>query len=107
MGGDYEIRESLRRRIQYPNRADSWWQMRHDPVARMSQEDYIAILFDDLGFTGEQRRAWLKAEYGVKYPDELTKQGKHEVIEKLKVMKLDRAAAPAREEESGLLDFGE
>ena len=53
----------------------------------MSQEEYIAILFNDLEFDGKQRRAWLQEEFGVNYPDELTTRDKSALIDRLKSMK--------------------
>lgn len=53
----------------------------------MNQDEYIAILFNDCGFTGEQRRAWLQAEYGYRHSDELKPWEKSKVIDRLKVIK--------------------
>lgn len=51
----------------------------------MSQDEYIAILFADCGYsTSAQRRGWLRLRYGKSYPDELTTAQKHRVIEELK-----------------------
>jgi hypothetical protein len=55
----------------------------------MTQDQYIAILFDDCDFTGPARRAWLQLEYGVKYSDELTGAQRHGLIERLKKLKAD------------------
>lgn len=59
----------------------------HRRKLRVSQDEYLAILFHDNGFTLSQQRAYLKAEYGVKYVDELTVNQKSEVITTLKIMK--------------------
>lgn len=61
----------------------------------MSQEEYIAILFNDLGFDSAARRVWLKLEFGHSYPDELNAQTKHQVIERLKLMKEDQGGGDA------------
>ena len=53
----------------------------------MSQEDHIAILFNDLGFDSKARRVWLRVEFGVMYPDQLTMAEKSAVIDRLKEMK--------------------
>lgn len=55
----------------------------------MTQEEYLEILFQDLGFSGIQRKIWLESEYGVRYTDELNKQMKSSLINRLKEMKED------------------
>ena len=74
----------------------------------MTQVEYIEILFGDCGFDGPQRRAWLRAEYGRAYADELPPAHKHQVIERLKALKAaQRDAEKARADDaSGTLDFG-
>ena len=66
----------------------------------MSQDEYIAILFIDTGFDGPARRAWLQLNYGHRYSDELTAAEKHDVIERLKVIKENgRPPAPVEDDE--------
>jgi hypothetical protein len=55
------------------------------PQSKMSQEEYIAILFNDLGYiTSARRRDWLRLRYNKSYADELTTAQKSKVIEELK-----------------------
>lgn len=63
----------------------------------MSQDEYLAILFNDVGYSGEQRRAWLRAEYGVAYTDSLTVNQKRFLIDRLKQMKANQREAIDRE----------
>lgn len=57
-------------------------------MSQMSQEDCIAILFIDCGYsTGAQRRGWLHLHFGKKYADELTTAQKSKAIEQLKTEK--------------------
>lgn len=100
------------RRIQYPRKDERIWDLwatdaRLEWPEEMSQEEYIEILFADCGFTGTQKRAWLRAEYGKAYPDELPWSTKSKIIERLKALKAaQRDAAQARAAEaSGTLDF--
>jgi hypothetical protein len=54
----------------------------------MTQDQYLAILFDDCGFSGPQRRDFISLRYnGKKYTDELTSMEKHELIVDLKERK--------------------
>lgn len=55
------------------------------PGSKMSQDEYIAILFADCGYdTAAQRRGWLRLRYNKSYADELTTAQKSKVIEELK-----------------------
>ena len=55
------------------------------PGSKMSQDEYIAILFADCGYaTSAQRRGWLRLRYNKSYADELTTAQKSKVIEELK-----------------------
>jgi hypothetical protein len=56
----------------------------------MTQDEYIAILFDDLGFDSRNRKAFLEEYYGVQYVDELPKSKKSELISQLKEQKDER-----------------
>jgi hypothetical protein len=49
--------------------------------------DYIAILFDDLGFTGRQRKDFIWLRYRKEYADELVGRQKSAIIDELKEMK--------------------
>jgi hypothetical protein len=63
----------------------------------MTQDEYIAILFDDCGFNGAQRRDFLGSRYdGRRYADQLTAAEKHGLIEDLKERK---PIPPAAEKE--------
>lgn len=53
----------------------------------MTQDEYIAILFNDLGFDSLNRKALLEENYGVQYVDELPKVKKSELISYLKDQK--------------------
>jgi hypothetical protein len=57
--------------------------------ATQAQQDYLAILFIDCGFTRQQRNAWLSGETGkdIHYLDDLSKAEAHSMIDKLKEMK--------------------
>jgi hypothetical protein len=46
----------------------------------MTQDDYILILFNNLGFDLLTRRSFLEDNYGVSYVDELPKVKKSELI---------------------------
>ncbi len=55
------------------------------PDSKMTQEQYIAILFIDCGYdTASQRRGWLQKRFRVSYADELTTACKSRAIELLK-----------------------
>lgn len=105
------LTHSLSRSIQYPVKDNRiWWDLyptdeRLDWRFDLSQDEYIEILFIDCGFSGSQKRAWLLAEYGVKYTDELAVYRKHLLIERLKAMKAEgrEPAAPREDTESGSL----
>ena len=60
---------------------------------RMTQEEYLQILFNDLGFDRAARNAWLSDKMGqeVRYLDDpvLTKRIKSMLIDELKQMKED------------------
>lgn len=62
----------------------------------MTREEYLEVLFDDLGFTREQRNAYLTAETGrkVRYLDDLEGAEQSRFIEALKKMKEDRKFTP-------------
>ena len=53
----------------------------------MTQQEYIEILFHDLGFNQEQKRIYLESEYSVKHIDELNPRLKSHLITVLKEMK--------------------
>lgn len=53
----------------------------------ISQKDYAEILFNDLGFSPEQRRIWLRDQYGTMWLDELQPGQLSKVIEELKERK--------------------
>lgn len=56
--------------------------------SKMTQEEYIAILFLDCGYTTTaQRKGWLQLRYRKSYADELTVAQKSKVIEELKTEK--------------------
>jgi hypothetical protein len=57
---------------------------------RMSQDDYILVLFNDLEFSEKGRCSYLTSEYGKPYIDELKSTQKHFLIDRLKQMKEDR-----------------
>lgn len=51
----------------------------------MSQEEYIAILFNDCGYdTAAQRKGWLQKRFEVNFADELTARERSMAIEQLK-----------------------
>jgi hypothetical protein len=56
-----------------------------------AQQDYLALLFIDCGFTRHQRNVWLSAETGkdIHYLDDLSTAEAHTLIDKLKEMKED------------------
>jgi len=56
-------------------------------MSKMSQTDYIAILFVDLNMDTKMRKAWLKAEFGKEHADELTITQCSMCIDRLKEMK--------------------
>lgn len=62
-----------------------------DPATKKQQE-FLQILFDDLGYTRTQRNAWLKAETGreVHYLDQLTKAEATKFISEFKETKESR-----------------
>ncbi len=62
----------------------------------MTQDNFIEILFDGLGFSSSQKRAWLAAEYGVKYADGLSVEKKSALIDRLKKMRDDKQEATSR-----------
>ncbi len=54
----------------------------------MSQEEYLAILFNDCGYdTAAQRKGWLQLRYQKNFPDELTVAQKSDAIDQLKYEK--------------------
>lgn len=55
----------------------------------MNREEYLQILFDDLGFTRDQRNAWLSKETGrkIRYLDDLSGAEQSGCLDKLKAMK--------------------
>ena len=68
----------------------------------MTQDTYLAILFDDLGFSVKGRKGWLKAEYGVEYVDELLPLEKSRAIERLKEMKETRKGENLEYDDDGI-----
>lgn len=65
----------------------------------MTQVEYVAILFDDVGFTGQQRRDFLAARFnGRRYADELSKSELHNLIDELKERKPKPVAVEKDEE---------
>ena len=66
----------------------------------MSQLEYIAILFADLGYdTAAQRRGWLEKRFGVGYPDELGTAQRSRVIDMLKEEKEPTANGRSEDED--------
>ena len=65
-------------------------------TATPAQQDYLASLFIDCGFTRLQRNAWLSAETGkdVHYLDELSKAEASRLIDQLIEMKEGRRGVP-------------
>jgi hypothetical protein len=59
-------------------------------MGKITQDKYIEILFNDLGFNLVQRKDLLRSRYGCRYSDELPKSVKSEVIGKLKELKEDK-----------------
>jgi len=55
----------------------------------MDQKTFIDILFNDCGFDGPGRRAWLQREYGVRYADTLSVAERSRLIARLKNLKSD------------------
>jgi hypothetical protein len=53
----------------------------------MTQDEYILILFNDLGFDSFTKRAFLEENYGVSYVDELPTVKKSDLITYLKDQK--------------------
>ncbi len=54
-------------------------------MSKMTQEEFIAILFSDLNYdTAAQRKGWLQLRFQVNFPDELTVTQKSRAIEMLK-----------------------
>ena len=60
--------------------------------ATAAQTNFLEILFRDLGFTRQQRNAWITREVGrqVGYLDDLTRGEASALIGLLKAMKEDR-----------------
>lgn len=57
-------------------------------MPKMSQLEFIQILFDDLHFNAaSQRKAWLHMRYQKNYADELTVAEASDAIDKLKAQK--------------------
>jgi hypothetical protein len=66
----------------------------------MTQDEYLAILFNDCGFTGAQRRDFLGLRFGGRrYTDTLTIGEKHALIEDLKERKFGPLAIQREEDE--------
>lgn len=57
------------------------------PKPVMSQEDFLQILFDGLGYNRLQRNAWCTGYVGrpIKYLDELSRKEKHDMITLLRL----------------------
>lgn len=57
----------------------------------MTQEQYIAILFDDCGFSSAvDRKNFIYRRFQRNYPDELTTKEKSQLIDSLKEIKADK-----------------
>lgn len=56
----------------------------------MTQDEYIEILFIDLGFSPSQKRAWLKDKYNAAYTDTMSTAQKTHIIHRLKLWKDQR-----------------
>lgn len=54
------------------------------PAATKPQQKYLRSLFDDHGYTSEQRKAKLQLDFGVSYIDELTISEASQLIDELK-----------------------
>lgn len=69
--------------------------------ATQAQQDYLAVLFIDCGFTRLQRNAWLSDETGkdIHHLDDLSTAEAHACIDKLKEMKEGRRGVPDLEDE--------
>ena len=50
----------------------------------MTQVEYLAILFDDCGYSATQRRGWLDLRFGAQFTDELTRWQCSQAIAMLK-----------------------
>ena len=68
----------------------------------MTQDEYLAILFDDNGFTSAQRRDFLGLRFGRRYVDELTASEKHALIEDLKARKVQPLPEDKEDEDAEL-----
>ncbi len=56
--------------------------------SKMTQEEYIAILFADCGYnTARQRKGWLQLRFGKDFADELTPAQRSKAIDELKTEK--------------------
>jgi hypothetical protein len=73
------------------NHGESW------TLKEMTQDEFIAILFDDLGFTAKQRKDYLKREYGVQYADELPVSARSRLITDLKGKKENGKSETAKD----------
>lgn len=57
-------------------------------MSKMTQEEFIAILFQDCGYTtAVQRKGWLQLRFGRDFPDELETYQKTDAISQLKAEK--------------------
>ncbi len=66
-------------------------------MSKMTQEEFIAILFTDNGYnTAAQRKGWLQLRFQVNFPDELTIAQKSRAIEMLKA---EKAGVPVDEDD--------
>ena len=62
----------------------------------MTQDEYLSILFGDLGFSGQQKREYLRSRYKVVFTDSLTTDQKTKLIAYLKVQKENRKCLTTR-----------
>jgi hypothetical protein len=74
----------------------------------MTQDDYIALLFNDNGFTGAQRRDFLASRFnGRRYSDELNSSEKHHLIEDLIARRCSPVAAQPDDDDEAELTAAE
>lgn len=63
----------------------------------MTQLEYIAILFNDTGFTAAQRKGFLRVRFDKDFPDDLTTEQRALVINELKTFKSHQEGKPEPE----------
>lgn len=61
------------------------------PSITKKQANYIDILFDDCGFTRDQKKAKLKADFNISFTDELTLVEASKLIDELKSYKEEKS----------------